>query len=168
MGIVLAPATKVRVICVVCSCWPYLQPPIVTVRAAPSHATINLLPDDVLLHIFHLDRVTFLDGLKGDDGLLRSWRWDRLVHVCRRWRSIVFASPNFLDLKIVNDHTKTRVELTDIWPPFPIIIRNVVDWPIPKEYDLEAAIVHHNRVYEINLPCLTSLQLERLASAMQE
>ena len=25
--------------------------------------TINILPDDVLLHIFHFDRVTYLEGL---------------------------------------------------------------------------------------------------------
>jgi hypothetical protein len=43
--------------------------------------TVDALPDDVLLHIFHLDRVIHLDEL---DALDRhsSWRWDRLVHVC--------------------------------------------------------------------------------------
>jgi hypothetical protein len=39
---------------------------------------------------------------------------------------------------------------------------------MPEDYDFDAAIVHHNRVCEINLLHLTSSQLQRLASAMQE
>ena len=118
--------------------------------------TIDILPDDVLLHIFHLIRAWRL-----------SWEWHRLVHVCWRWRSVVFASPNFLDLRLVCG-PRTRVQLTDIWPPLPIIIRDMEDLPMPEDYDFAAATVHNNRVCEINLILLTSLQLERLASAMQE
>jgi hypothetical protein len=44
----------------------------------------------------------------------------------------------------------------------------MVDLPMPEDYDFDAAIVHHNRVCEINLRHLTSSQLKRLASAMQE
>jgi hypothetical protein len=77
-------------------------------------ATINILPDDVLLQILHFDRL---------EDVSPSWRysWHRLVHVCRRWRSVVFASPNFLDLGLLCD-TRTRVELEGICPPLPIII----------------------------------------------
>jgi len=118
--------------------------------------TINILPDDVLLHIFHLIRAWRL-----------SWEWHRLVHVCWRWRSVVFVSPNFLDLRLVCG-PRTRVQLTDIWPPLPIIIRDTEDLPMPEDYDFAAATVHNNRVCEINLVLLTSSQLQRLASAMQE
>ena len=58
------------------------------------------------------------------------------------------------------------MELTDIWPPFPIIITNLLDGPIPRHYDFNSAIVHHNRVCQINLFYLTSWELRRLASAM--
>jgi hypothetical protein len=145
------------------------------------HVTIDILPDDVLLHIFHFDlledRATFpyLDGLRHlngredlnrveDDGLLLL-SWHRLVHVCRRWRSVVFASPNFLDLRLVCD-PRTRVELTGIWPPLPITIRTTADWPMPEDYDFDAAIVHPNCVREIRLLYLTNSQLQRLASVM--
>ena len=125
---------------------------------------INILPDDVLLLIFHFDRVLYLGGRYPVEP---SWRWRRLVHVCRRWRSVIFASPNFLHLTLVCGPT-TRLELTGIWPPFPIVIRNTVAVAMPDDYDFDAAIVRPDRVCEISLHNLTRLQLERLASAMQE
>ena len=127
--------------------------------------TINILPGDVLLLIFHFDRLAYIEG--ADRVLRLSWRWHRLVHVCRRWRSVVFASPNFLDLKLVCG-PKTRMELTGIWPLLPIIITNRQDWFIPEDYDFNSAIVHRNRICEVTLNHLTRRQLQRLASAMQE
>ena len=135
-----------------------------TVRAG--RVTINILPDDVLLLVFHFDRVTTLDELGRVGRLLPSWRWDRLVHVCQRWRSVVFASPNFLDLKLFCG-PGTRLELTAIWPPLPIVIANTAFQPMPKDFDFDALTMHRNRVCEIDLSDLTSLQLQRMASAMQ-
>ena len=72
--------------------------------------TINKLRDDVLLHIFlfgglvyqHPSAGIHLPGTGDVDRLCSlPWEWHRLVHVCRRWRSIIFASPNFLDLQLV-------------------------------------------------------------------
>ena len=131
--------------------------------------TINILPDDILLLIFHFDRVTYIDGLAAVDRALRlPWMWDRLVHVCQRWRSIIFASPKFLDLALVCGPS-TPLELIDIWPPLPIIIRDRDDRPMPEDYDFRAAIAHPNRVFQIDIRYITSSQLlQRLASAMQE
>ena len=120
--------------------------------------TINALPDDVLLLIFHFDRVGHPSQHYGP------WRWDRLVHVCRRWRSIVFASPNFLDLSLVCGSV-TRVRRLGVWPPFPITITGS-NWLKCKRRDLDALIVHRNRVRGICLLDLESRQLQRLASAM--
>jgi hypothetical protein len=143
--------------------------------------TINILPDNVLLQIFHFDRQTYLEGPRNLDGPSTEhevaeevfdpmwrpfWRWHRLVHVCQKWRSVAFASPIFLDLRLICGPW-TPVELTSIWPPLPIIIRDMVNWPMPEDYDFDAAIVHRNRVCEINLHP-TSSQLQRLASATQE
>ena len=135
--------------------------------------TINILPDDVLLHIFLIDGYQHKDLHVGpyfkveediDRLQLLSWSWHRLVHVCSRWRFIVFASPNFLDLRLVCGPW-TRMELTGIWPPFPIIITNHPYHAMPGDYDFDAAIVHPGRVREIRLFCLTRLQLQGLASA---
>ena len=72
-----------------------------------------ILTDDILLQIFVFYRHTHGDAL---------WEWHVLVHVCRRWRQIVFDSPRLLDLKI-RCTTKTPVrENLSIWPAFPIAI----------------------------------------------
>jgi hypothetical protein len=126
--------------------------------------TINILPDDVLLHIFLHDGLGYYEspgisliGLEDDDRVGRlSWRWHRLVHVCSRWRSIVFASPNFLDLRLVCG-PGTPMQLTGIWPPLPIIIANS-SYPyhaMPEDYGFDAAVVHPDRVREIRLFGLT-------------
>ena len=139
---------------------PCLQLPLLTVWALAGRVTINMIPDDVLLHIF------YLEGLEDIDRLwYMSW-WIRLVHVCWRWRSLIFASPNFLDLRLVCGPW-TRQELTGIWPPLPIILTNMVDRPKPEDYNFDVAIAHPNRVCEIHLLHLTSSQLQRMASVMQ-
>ena len=153
--------------------------------------TINILPDDVLLHVFFIDGQEdhYMPNMhfSGQSELLEDydrvrrlpWRWHRLVHVCRRWRSIVFASPVSLDLRLVHG-LWTRVELTGIWPPLPIIITNRFDrfnhidgphtegWPdLPEDFDFDAAIVHPNRVREIRLFYLPKSIFQRLISATQ-
>ena len=130
------------------------------------HVTINILPDDVLLLVFLFDRMISLEGFEGSKWG-HPWRWQRLVHVCRRWRSVTFASPKFLDLKLTC-LPNTRVELTHIWPPLPIVIKNRIMWSVPEDYDFNAAIVHPSRVCEINLCLTTDRAFQRLASAMQE
>jgi hypothetical protein len=137
---------------------------LLTVWAGRRRVTIDILPDDVLLLIFHFHRILH-QRLHPSINL----EWHQLVHVCQRWRSVVFASPNFLNLRLVCGPW-TRVGLTGIWPPLPIIIRDGAnDWFVPEHSDLDTAIaVHYNRVREINLFNLISLQLQRLASAMRE
>ena len=94
-----------------------------------------------------------------------------LVRVCRQWRSVVFASPNFLRLRlqVVCDLWEC-VERTAIWPPLPIILRKrnkYTDWTMLKDRDFNAAIVHHDRVCEIDFS-VSSLELQRLAPALQK
>ena len=126
--------------------------------------TIDILPDDVLLHIFHFDRSRYLENA---EQWHPSWPWQRLVHVCQRWRSAIFASPNFLHLRLVCG-PRTRLELTGIWPPLPIVVRYQASWPIPDDYDFNAAIVYPNRVCEIYLANLTMPPFLQFASATQE
>jgi F-box-like len=125
-----------------------------------------MLPEDVLLRIFYFDRLIYLDEEHDIPEYRVFWRWNRLAHVCQRWRSVVFGSPNFLDLKLVCLPGR-RMELADIWPPLPIVVTNISYVYFLEDYDLDAAIVHHDRVCQINLFGLTNSRLQRLASTMQ-
>lgn len=74
--------------------------------------TIELLPDNVLLEIFkaYVNEATWTE------------EWHTLVHVCRRWRNAVFASPRRLDLRLLcTTRTPVRARLA-IWPAIPIAI----------------------------------------------
>jgi len=110
--------------------------------------TIDALPDDVLLETFELclgkdDYHHFDQGRNYD-------RWQTLVHVCRRWRCIVFASPRRLDLKLYCTRQRSVNSKTlDIWPALPIVVvaRNMRS----KEdvTNLITALKQHNRVCKI-------------------
>ena len=71
-----------------------------------------ILTDNILLEIFDFYRLTHSYTL---------WEWHVLIHVCRRWRQIVFGSPSRLYLRI-RCTSKTHVENLGIWPAFPIAI----------------------------------------------
>jgi len=110
--------------------------------------TIEALPDDVLLETFefYLDKDN-ADGLKhGDhyDG------WQTLVHVCHRWRCIVFASPRRLDLKLYCTRQRpVNSKTLDIWPVLPIVIF-AVDMQTKEDVtNVISALRHHNRVCKI-------------------
>ena len=52
--------------------------------------TIDLLPDDVFLDVFDY----FVKPFQEIEG------WLALVHVCRRWRTVIFRSPHRLKLQL--------------------------------------------------------------------
>ncbi|KAI0289334.1 hypothetical protein BC826DRAFT_1107056 [Russula brevipes] len=119
--------------------------------------TINVLPDDVLLYIFDY----YVDGGLGVEA------WHTLVHVCRRWRNLVFVSPRRLDSQLLcTDRTPVR-ELLGIWPAFPIQIQSFGS-KLPKSLDnIVAALEHPDRVLQINLGNVTKPAMERFSAAMQ-
>ena len=79
--------------------------------------TIDMFPDDVPLDVFDL----FLD-LPPNLFVDRTKMWERLVHVCRTWRGIVFQSPRHLDLQISCTAQRPVREMQDIWPALPLTI----------------------------------------------
>jgi len=126
-------------------------------------SAIAILPDDVLLEIFSFYLAV----------VPRTETWHTLVHVCRRWRSIVFASPRRLDLRLVCT-VRTRVkEMLDIWPILPIEIWATGDYATAVsqgkgEDNIAATLEHKDRVYEITVESFSSAVLERIGTAMQE
>jgi len=111
-------------------------------------ATIDVLPDNVLLETFEFyldkDDADEFDQGHNYDG------WQTLVHVCRRWRCIVFASPRRLDLKLYCTRQRSVNSKTlDIWPGLPIVIVAKDMGSKEDVTNIIAALGHHDRVCKI-------------------
>ena len=128
------------------------------------HATrIDRISDDVLLEIFDVWRSSL-------SSLFPIEEWHTLVHVCRRWRQIVFESPHRLNLRILcKSGSPVRKNLC-IWPALPILI----EYPYlatsitPGDEDnAVAALEEHDRICFIALEA-TGSQLEKMAAVMQK
>ena len=126
--------------------------------------TIDILTNDALLEIF--DR--FLDQAR-ERNKVNLEAWHTLVHVCRKWRIIVFESPHHLNLQLLCT-TRTRVrEMLGVWPAFPIVIRDCLHYFRNSDTDnLIAALGHRDRVCEISLEEIFHSALEELMPVMQE
>ena len=122
--------------------------------------TIETLPDEVLLKVFDF---CVNDILVDQEG------WIMLAHVCRRWRSIVFASPLRLNLTLWCKASKPVRKMLDIWPPLPIVI---FDHKCSEKGadNVIATLEHNDRVREIDIMGLSSSGsvLGRFVQAMQE
>lgn len=120
----------------------------------------DMLPDDILLELFHI----YLNGDKMTQG------WHTLIHVCRRWRYIIFASPRVLDLRLLcTISTPVKARLA-IWPAFPIAIIGRVDSTSLEVVadNIIAALEHKDRVWRIDLQCIPNSLMGRIAAAMGE
>jgi len=125
--------------------------------------TIDMLQDDVLLYIFD----SYRNLVSRPDGM---WKWQKLLHICQRWRHIVLASPRRLDLRIECDRRTPTWKLLDIWPPFPIYV--TYD-PRCREgargiHNIFAALQRRNRISQIDLYSMTSREVDQIADAIDE
>ena len=134
---------------------------------------IDVLPDDVLLDIFDLCVYKAWDAdydypLRDPPRKKKIESWQTLVHVCRRWRGVVFGSPRRLDLQLVCT-PKTRVEETlDIWPALPLVIMGTVPL-ISRSAKIVAALERSDRVKKIELNAHNAtLSFETALAAMQK
>ncbi|KAH9971519.1 hypothetical protein BGW80DRAFT_443331 [Lactifluus volemus] len=119
---------------------------------------IEALPDETLLTIFDFCRAASVRRTFQWPG---PWPrvWRNLVHVCQRWRYVVFSSPLRLDLRLYysDRHRSSLREMLDVWLPFPIEIccYNV-------RGNLIAALEHRDRICELRFE-LSSSEWEKLA-----
>jgi F-box-like len=123
--------------------------------------TFEMLPDDVLLKIFDFYVIEYSDPREKQ----RIQEWIMLAHVCRRWRSVVFQSPRRLNLRLLCTPKTHARDILDVWPPFPLIIRDSYDILNHQNGtsgvdNIIAALEHNDRVFQIDLRYLTSSKLE--------
>ena len=123
---------------------------------------IDTLPDEVLLAIF--DFFVYKDAIITKE----VEAWQSLVHVCRRWRSIVFGSPRRLNLRLVCGGLKMPARDTlDVWPPLPLVIQHGI-YQTDKDRDSLITILKcRDRVCQI---CLYDMNLpwEQVMATMKE
>jgi hypothetical protein len=135
---------------------------ITTDQSKVGESTIDMLTDDVLLHIFRL----YLNHREA-----RRRKWHKLIHVCQRWRSLVLVSPYHLGLQLEFTGKRPITEMLDVWPPFPITIRTRNNNSRPSErYDNILAALnskHYDRVCEITLD-ISTWDLERIVTTLQK
>ena len=111
--------------------------------------TIETLPDDILLKTFE-----FYLGKDDDDEIDFGYNydgWQTLVHVCCRWRFIVFASPRRLNLKLYcTERRLANSKALDIWPTLPLVVFSPDLQSNEDVTNVIAALKHHSRVCKID------------------
>ena len=121
---------------------------------------IDILPDDVLLGIFdfHIEMCS-PHNKKGVEG------WQSLVHVCRRWRTLVLGSPRRLNLQLYCTPKTPAKDTLDVWPPLPLIVEGYIG--VTSGTNIIAALGQSNRVRQVDLEYLKGWQLDKVLAAMQ-
>ena len=119
--------------------------------------TIDTLPDDALLYAFdfYVARSSEVEA------------WHTLVHVCRRWRILVFGSPRRLNLRIAcTDETPVKEKLY-VWPAaLPIVVSGTFK-PTTDLGNIKAALERHNRICQIKL-FFSRCELEDIVASLEE
>ena len=114
-----------------------------------------MLPDEALLAVF--DFYVYETSIHV---------WQTLVHVCRRWRGVVFGSPRRLNLRLFCTSTTPSRDTLDVWPAFPILIQD--SDVLAEDMDRLVSLVKRSeRVCLIELWGLRS-PLDKFFAAMQE
>jgi hypothetical protein len=119
-------------------------------------AAIDILTEDALIEIF--DFYLYHAGCNG---------WHALVHVCRRWRNIVFGSSSYLVLLLLCESRTPVRQSLHIWPPLPIFIAGRY-YPTSGLDNVIAALEHNDRVCQVMLHDLSFSQLEEVVVTMQQ
>jgi hypothetical protein len=123
---------------------------------------IDALPDDVLPEIF--DFFMIMNSSYGGKTGIEAWQ--SLVHVCRRWRTLVFRSPRRLNLRLVCTPETPVKDTLDIWPALPLIVRGRMTLSSGTD-NIIAALERSSRVCQVYLLNLAVWQLEKVLAAMQ-
>jgi hypothetical protein len=122
----------------------------------PQEITIEKLSDKVLLNIFRY----FLEASPR--------HWPTLMHICRKWRRIVFDSQRSLPIRLFFTHGTPVLKTLECWPTMPIVVQYggspALDRPAPEdEDDIVAALKQSDCVTSISLTVTRSL-VEKLSA----
>ena len=117
--------------------------------------SIYILPEDVLLEVF--------DFFAEIDEAIEAWQ--TLVHVCRRWRSIVFGSSRRLNLRLLCSNKTPARDMLDVWPALPLFIE--CNETAESVDNIVAVLERRDRVRYIGLTWIKSSDFGKISAAMQ-
>jgi len=118
-----------------------------------------MLHDDVLLAIFYF----YVDE---DEEKQSTETWQTLVHVCQRWRSLVFASPCHLDLRLVCTARTSARDTLDVWPALLLEIEDDIGTKCVD--NIISVLKLRDRVRKVDLDGVTKPKMEEICRVMQE
>ena len=125
---------------------------------------IDVLPDNVLLDVFD----SYVDPDLPQWGVSKNEieAWQLLVHVCRRWRNLVFGSPRRLNLRLFCTPQTPAKDRLDVWPTLPLIVRGIVK-SVSAMDNVIAALGRSNCACQVWLSLMVGWQLEKVLAPMQ-
>jgi len=107
-------------------------------------SSIHILDDDSLLNVFHLYRPTPFDEDKtnneqtfGGEWICERW-WYKLVHVCQRWRFLIFGSASHLNICLLCTYRTPVADMLTHFPHLPLVIDHYKE---PANYNDETGIL---------------------------
>ena len=136
--------------------------------------SINILPDHVLLAVFDFcvnhdvvgDPIFEHIFAKFEEDMVA---WQSLIHVCRRWRGIIFGSPRRLNLRLVCTSKPLASNTLNLWPTLPLLVHVRDRVSQTEDVDNVVAVLKcRDRVNEIYLYDVNSSQLEKVLAVLQE
>jgi hypothetical protein len=125
--------------------------------------TIDTLPDLALLEKFnwYLFQVQAQREATNEDYSLEVNAWHALVHVCNRWRAIVFGSPRRLNLRLFCTDNTRVMGTQAVWPPLPIVLAQSLNQTL-NLHNIIATLQYNERVCEIDLSGITNWELRNI------
>ena len=154
--------------CLVSKPWP--------VENSPHTASIHILDDDSLIHVFCLYR-PFILGEDEDDkfylfGGRQEWVharwWYNLAHVCQRWRNVILGSASYLGVSLVCTCGTPVADMLTHSPPLPLVIDYYHGYrDITEDEGAILALKHRDRVRHVRL-LITVTSLKFIAAMDEE
>ena len=146
---------------------------------SPRTASIHILNDDSLLHVFHLYRPFVLGEDQDDDNTYiwgGKWLWDderwwyNLTHVCRRWRYVILGSASYLRLSLLCSYSTPVADMLAHSPPLPLVIdysHGYHNFTAKDEKGAILALKKRDRVRRVRL-YMPVIRLQKLMLVMDE
>ena len=142
---------------------------------SPRTASIHILDDDSLLHVFCLYRPFLLGEDEGEidrlyggtRGWVRGRWWYGLAHVCQRWRNVILGSASYLGVSLVCTYGTPVADMLAHSPPFPLVIDHRRRDITEDEEGAILALKHRDRVRHVRL-FIPAASLQKLIAVMDE